>query len=117
MTKDPAGNSIASDDYWVDPDVGQLRTAGGWQVPQDSNGFETYWQVSYVAGRVASTALVPANVKHACKMWVANLYKRTDRDLVSKSVGDLSLTYAQGSGQELPSLIKNMISQWKKRTV
>jgi len=66
---------------------------------------------------VASTALVPANIKHACKMWVASLYKRSDRDLISKRVGDLSLTYANGSSDELPEIIKRMISAWKKREI
>lgn len=114
---DPAGNTIGSDDYWVDQDIGALRTAGGWGIPQDANGFETYWTITYTAGRVAQTADVPANIKHACKMWVATLYKRPDRDLVSKSVGDLSLTFAKGTSDELPEVIKRMISQWKKREV
>ena len=38
---DPAGNSVASTDFWIDPDVGQLVTIGGWPTPYDSNGFET----------------------------------------------------------------------------
>lgn len=114
---DPAGNTIGPDDYWIDADIGALRANGGWTIPVDSNGFESYWTIVYKAGRVANTASVPANIKHACKLWIYQLYKRPDRDLISKSVGDLSLTFAKGTSEDLPELIKRMISAWKKREV
>lgn len=91
----PAGNTIAATDYWIDKPHGRLVCAGVWDVPQDSNGFVTYWTIVYTAGRYAASANVPANLKMACKMMVASLYGRPDRDVVSKSVGDLSLNYAQ----------------------
>lgn len=111
---DSAGNLVGPDEYWIEEDIGQLHTTSGWTIPLDANGFEAYWQCTYVAGRVNSTSEVPANIKTACKMWVADLYKRPDRGLVSKKVGDLSLTYAQQSGEDLPRVIKSMIGQWKK---
>jgi uncharacterized phiE125 gp8 family phage protein len=111
---DPAGNTIESDDYWIDKDMGALRTTGGWDIPQDSNGFETYWTIVYTAGRVANTAAVPANIKLACKMWVAMLYKSPTQDVKSKSVGDLSITYKDGSSESLPDQIRRMIWGWKK---
>ena len=115
---DPALNTIPSTDYWIDSDAGALRTTGTWKLPQDSNGYITYWTIVYTAGRVAATVNVPANIKAACKVWVAQLYKRPDRDLVSKSVGDLSLGYrsAEGTGG-LPEDIQHRISGWKKREV
>jgi hypothetical protein len=113
---DSAGNIIASTNYWIDVDSGCLRTVGGWQIPQDTNGFSTYWSIVYVAGRVASNNLVPANIKLACKMWVATLYKRPDREVTSKSVGGLSLSFATSEGG-LPETIQRMIRTWKKREV
>jgi hypothetical protein len=114
---DPAGNTVASTEYWIDKQLGALRTTGGWTIPQDSNGFETYWTVIYTAGRVASIAAVPANIKLACKMWVAELYKNPTQNVKSKSVGDLSITYREGSSEGLPDQIRRMISCWKKVSV
>lgn len=116
--EDPAGNTIDSDDYWVDQDMGVLRTAGAWQIPQDDNGFQTYWEITYTGGHAVNTAAVPSNIKTAAKMHVASLYKRPDRDVIAKKIGDFSLTYRQeAQSDELPTIIKHMISPWKKVSV
>ena len=117
---DPARNTVLATEYWIDINTGRLYTSGSWPMPIDENGFATYWTVTYTAGRVADTASVPANIKTACKMWVSSLYRRTDRDLISKKIGDLTLTYASGGGSEpggLPATIKSMIAGWKKTEV
>lgn len=88
---DPDGNTIASDEYWIDKRAGALRTTGQWAIPQDANGFATYWTIVYVAGHWASTAAVPPNIKDACKMQVAFGYKNPDPDIVEKQVGDLRI--------------------------
>jgi len=110
---DQDSNAILSTDYWIDYDLGALRTTGGWYIPHDANGFETYWTVTYTAGRVADTASVPANIKHACKMWVAELFKNSSQNVTSKSVGDLRISYKETKG-DLPDQIKRMIGAWKK---
>lgn len=113
---DPDGNTIDADDYWIDKDVGCLRILGGWTIPQDSNGFATYWTIVYTAGRVASVSDVPTNIKLACKMWVAMLYRDPTQNVKSKSVGDLAITYKDGSkAGSLPNHIRAMISCWKKQ--
>jgi hypothetical protein len=115
---DPASNTIAATEYWIDSERGILRTTGTWKLPQDSNGFVTYWTIVYTAGRVAATANIPANIKAACKAWVADLYKRPDRDVISKSVGDLSLGYRSSEVTGgLPEYIQHKIAVWKKREV
>lgn len=116
---DPAGNSIASTDYWINSDFGEVNTTGGWQIPLDSNTFTTYWKCTYVPGWVNSTGDVPANIKTACKMQVAARYKRPDQNVTTKKVGDLSITYAQakGDGEGLPAHIKSMISVWKMKAI
>jgi uncharacterized phiE125 gp8 family phage protein len=114
---DPAGNTIDSDEYWIDKQLGALRTTGGWAIPQDTNGFASYWTIVYTAGRTANTAAVPANIKLACKMWTLELYKNPGQNVKSKSVGDLSITYKEGSGKGLPDQIKRMISCWKKVSI
>ncbi len=121
---DPAGNTVDSDEYWIDKDVGALRSfstgmvglCGCWDIPVDANGYESYWIIVYTAGRVAATANVPANIKLACKMWVSMLYKDPTQNISSKSVGDLSITYKyRGPNDEgLPDQIRRMISCWKK---
>ena len=114
---DPAANTIDSDEYVIDYDIGCLRSTAewGWDVPLDSNGFESYWTITYTPGRVANTAAVPANIKLACKMWTAILYKNATQNVQSKSVGDFSITYKGSVDGGLPDQIKRMISAWKKR--
>lgn len=117
---DQAGNSIGPSDYWINKNCGWLICANTWAIPQDSNGFQTYWTITYTAGRVAKTEDVPANIKHACKGWVAIKYRHADQDLVQKSVGDLSIRYRewQRAGEDenvLPTWVRNSIIQWKKR--
>jgi len=111
--EDQDSNTIDSDDYWIDESRG-LMTTGGWTIPQDSSAFATYWSVTYSGGWVSSTSNVPENIKTAAKMRVASLYKRADRDVISKQVGDLRITYREGADEGLPSVIKNMINQWRR---
>jgi hypothetical protein len=111
---DPAGNSVASTGYRIDCDLGCLYAPGGWQTPVDANGFAAYFTVTYVSGWVASPDLVPANIKQACKMRVAGLYDHPDREMTSKKVGDLTLTYAVGQDPAaIPDAIRGFIRQWK----
>lgn len=111
--EDPDGNTIDSGNYWTDEMRG-LKTTGGWTIPQDSNGFQTYWMVTYSGGWVANAASVPDNIKTACKMWVASLYRNYDRNVLSKKVGDLSITYRDTTKKgDLPDYIKSMISEWR----
>jgi hypothetical protein len=117
---DPAGNTIASTDYWIDKAHGYLVCANTWAIPQDANGFQTYWTIVYTAGRVANTAAVPAHIKHAAKAWVAVKYRHADQDLVQKSVGDLSIRYREWqregeTEQLLPTWVRSAIVMWKKR--
>lgn len=119
---DPAGNTIGKDDYWIDKANGYLMAVGGWDTPQDANGYATYWTIVYTAGRWANTAAVPADIKRHCKAWVAQLYKRPEQDLVQKSVGDLSLRYREwmreGEGENLiPPAIRAGLARYKKRMI
>lgn len=119
--RDQYANTIAPDEYWIDQDKGALRCMGtaGWDVPTCSGGYATYWTIGYTAGRVANTASVPANIKLACKMYVAELYKSPSQNVKSKTVGDLSITYARSDNQqpELPVMVQRLIAPWKKREV
>jgi uncharacterized phiE125 gp8 family phage protein len=117
---DPAGNTISSNDYWIDSDIGALRMSGGWQIPQDSKGNATYWTIVYTGGHVAAVGDVPPHIKTAAKLWAYSVYKRPDRDVLSKSVGDLSVGYRAsewGSTESIPSHIANRICEWKKADV
>jgi len=115
---DPAVNTVLSTAYSIDYDDGCLVNPCGWTVPVDANGFESHWTVVYTAGHVAATANVPANIKQAAKMWCASLYKRTDRDVTSKKIGELTLTYRDGGANAgLPPEIRSMISEWKRVSI
>jgi len=121
--RDQYANTITSSDYWIDADVGALRCTewAGWDVPTNSGGYNTYWTIGYTAGHVANTAAVPANIKLAAKMRIAQLYKSPTQDVSAKSVEDLSITYKQAGGMSgsedtgLPIAIQRLIAPWKKR--
>ena len=118
---DPDANTIPSTDYWIDKAHGWLVTTGSWQIPQDANGFETYWTIVYIAGRWVATANVDANLKLACKMLVAQLYSNPDQNIASKSVGDLSLSYTNWVSAEqtggFPPIVKSLIAPYRRRDV
>jgi hypothetical protein len=118
---DPAGETIDATTYWIDKPHGCLVRTSGWDMPKDANGWVTYWTIVYTAGRYANTALVPAHMKHACKAWVSQLYKRPDQSVTSKSVGDLSLSYEVGKSGEgapaVPDFVKLAFSSLKRREV
>lgn len=118
---DPAGNTTAATNYWMEKDAGVLWRNGSWSAPVDSNGFITYWTVVYVAGRWATTAAVPAHVKMLCKQQVASMWGRPDGGVKSTAVGDLKITYtdAEESGQnpQLLDSVKGGLGQYVRRMV
>lgn len=96
---DTNSNSLGTEgiDFVHHPDIGflELLTA---KIPVNSSGNESYWTVTYTAGRFAATANVDANLKLACIMLVNQVTSRPDPSVRSKTVGQLSLTYANGGG-------------------
>jgi len=112
---DLSSNTIASTEYWIDKVFGFLVRAGAWQVPQDDNGFATYWTIVYTAGKFANTAAVDAAVKLACKMQVGSMYRKPDPSVVTKTVDDLSLTFATGEdkGEYLLAEVRNILRPYK----
>jgi len=110
---DPAGNTVDSDDYWLDKAKGALRTTGQWTIPQDSNGFATYWTIIYTAGLFASTLAVDANLKLACMMFVADLFKHPNPAVLSKSVGDLKISYREKAQvSALPDGVQKLVANY-----
>jgi len=113
---DPADNTIADTDYWIDKVMGALRANSSWSLPKDDNGFTSYWTIVYTAGYWATTAAVPANIKTAAKMYVAYLYSRPNPEVASKSVGDLRIAYAESKGDSsIPASIRAKIDYLKSR--
>lgn len=97
---DPAGNTVGSTLYWIEKNKGILHHIGNWGIPVDSNGNATYWTVVYVAGWFSTRAAVKSNVIQAVKMEVAYRLRRPDTSVMSKSVGDLSISYSSRGGQQ-----------------
>ena len=113
---DPAANTIAATNYWIDKVRGALRANAAWSLPKDDNGFTAYWTIVYTAGHWATTAAVPANVKQAAKMYVAYLYSRPNPEVASKSVGDLRIAYTESkSDSPIPASIRAKIDYLKSR--
>ena len=113
---DPAANTIAATNYWIDKIRGALRANAAWSLPKDDNGFTSYWTIVYTAGHWATTAAVPANMKLAAKMYVAYLYSRPNPEVSSKSVGDLRLAYTESkSDSSIPASIRTKIDYLKSR--
>lgn len=111
---DPAGNTIDSDDYWVDEDAGVLHTTGVWNIPQNDAGFQTFWTIVYTGGWAVNTAGVPASIKTAVKMRVANLYQRPDKSVIRKKIGDFELGYRDTKDEpDLPIAVKALIEPWR----
>jgi hypothetical protein len=79
--------------------------------------------VLYTAGRYANTAAVPANLKLAAKMHLTGRYKRPDSTVRSKTVGELSITYADLGGTEadqptgFDSTVRALIAPYRSRMV
>lgn len=95
---DPAGNTVASTDYAVFHNWGYLE--GAFPVAVDSNGFPSYWTVTYKAGRYANTAAVPDDLKQAVAFTAGDWLQHKSGgsgDVIRKAVGDLSIEYADTS--------------------
>ena len=92
---DEALNTVPSTDFTILAEQGIVHHAGGcWPIAQDANGNVSRWIVVYAAGLAVNTAAVPADLKQACKAWVAILMARRDPSVTSKRVGDLAISYS-----------------------
>lgn len=89
-------NSITSTFYTLHPDIGFLQL---WinPVPLDANSNESYWTITYTAGRFVATANVDANLKLATYLLISQIIGRPDPSVASKTVGQLSITYKDGT--------------------
>ena len=114
---DPASNTVDSDDYWIDKVHGCLRTTGQWVIPQDSNGFAAYWTIVYTAGLFENTLAIPGNVKMACRIYVAQIFRHPDPDVIEKAVGDLKIKYNEARKMEvdfmIPARVRSLIGSYK----
>lgn len=115
--RDEAGFLIPLTEVNVRKERGELYRSGGWLSPQDANGTPGRWKVTYDAGRVADTASVPPAVKMAAKRLVAYRRETSTPGLVSRSMGQISATYAQPGGEAfvggMPLDVANMLGPYK----
>ena len=115
--QDSPANTVASTDYWLEKRLGRLIRPGGWTIPQDSNGFATYWPIIYTSGRYAATANVDDDLKLACKVQVAAMWNRPDKSVRRKRVDSLELEWGASENEtgelvpEAVSLIQPYISR------
>lgn len=111
---DPAANTVSAADYVVYKAEGMLIHSGAWPVAQDTSGNIARWSVVYVAGRYANTAAVEANLKLACKLLVATRFSQREGDVISKRVGDLSISYREGQAGNggLPVEVTSLIAPY-----
>lgn len=99
---------------------GELYRAGGWPRPQDANGNPARWRVTYDAGRFATVALVPADLKLAAKKWVSLARELVTPGVQSKSMGQISVTFADLASlfEDGPPLeVAQLLGPYKSRPV
>lgn len=117
---DGKGNTIPSTDYLIIAEQGILQHVGLWPTAQEADGKIGRWSITFTAGLAATTAAVPADLKEACTLWIAKRFNRIDPSVTSKSVGDMSLSYAilnesaagaEGVTPDIASLLAPYISR------
>lgn len=91
--EDPAGNVVAATEIVLAEEQGTIRRPGGWPVPQNVDGNEDRWIVSYTAGRYEDTAAVEARVKRAAIGLVAHWRNNPTPGISSKTMGNVSIVY------------------------
>ena len=116
--QDSPANTVPSTDYWIDKVHGYLIASVRWTVPQDTNGFPTYWTIIYVAGRFTATSTVDEDLKLACKMQVAAMWRRPDLSVTRKRVDSLELGWAtQENAGNLIQPVKELLAPYVSREV
>lgn len=113
---DGKGNTIPSTDYLILAEQGILQHTGLWPTAEESDGKIGRWSITFKAGLAANTASVPADLKEACHLWVARRFNRADTSVRSKSVGDLSLSYAaQDDPEGVPPDVAALLAPYVSR--
>lgn len=116
---DDAGNVIGATEFAVWKDYGVLEHVSVWPRPLASTNAPGRWAVVYSAGRFATTADVGADLKLAALMLVALRRASKIPGVQSKSVGDLSITWANGGGGAdgvgFPEDVAEMLWPYKAR--
>lgn len=118
--RDEAGFLIALTEFNVRRELGELYRSGGWLKPQDANGTPARWQVTYDAGRFATTAAVAADLKLAAKKWVSMARELVTPGVQSKSMGQISVTFADLNAlfEDGPPLeVAHLLGPYKSRPV
>lgn len=105
---DGAGNSVPSTDYYADLAFGVLEHGGTWPVPYAANGLVGDWIITYLAGRWASTDVVPDGVKLACNLLVADFLLRKAASIDSLNTGTLSVSFRSYEGAMPPEIASLM---------
>jgi hypothetical protein len=101
-------------DYRLNPDVGEIRTVGIFQV-----GYDNY-RINYTAGYGATAALMPADVQDATCEVVRNAYesRRINTNLASESLGSYSYSAAAKVGFDMLSAsARRTLNQYRRLTV
>lgn len=91
---DGDGNTVPSTDYLIIAEEGILQHVGLWPTAEESDGKIGRWSITFKAGLAAATASVQGDIKDACHLWISKRFSRPDPSITSKSVGDMSLSYA-----------------------
>lgn len=91
---DPDSNTIAAANYHLIAEQGRIiYRYGKFPIARNSTGAEERWTITYNAGRFDATDSVEPRFKEAAKILLGKRYHRPDTGVLSKKVGDLSLTY------------------------
>ena len=117
---DEAGITVPDTYYLLEAERGILQHAGlHWPVAQAADGKISRWIITYASGLAVDTASVPADIKLACKLLVAETFSRREPDLTAKRIGDLSLQYRpkQADDAGMPLHVANLLSPYMSQGV
>ena len=111
--EDPAGNTVLATDFFIDKDHGWVEHFGYFPIPMTEQGQKALWEVSYTAGRFATTADVTSDLKEACTRLAKWWADQPAGNVTSVQAGSLSVSYgAMLSGSILPGDVENLLAPY-----